>query len=270
MPFSKEDVGKIETAIRVALQSGKLDSWQTTFLTDMQSRFSDYGTRTQLSTKQYAKLYQTIEPFRNNAYRPEIQKARPKRSVTRHRRRLVRTPKFIRLIRYRLRQIQWAVFSLIVIGILMSSLGSIKTVPKDQHASSQQVKQTVFRSVKDFRVVDGDTVHIHGARKSTRLIGFNTPETFEPRCEKGLELGRRATFRLKALLANASSVELRLAACACRPGTHGSDRCNYGRSCGILLIDKQDVGDMLIREGLAARFRCGRTSCPPTPRPWCA
>lgn len=54
------------------------------------------------------------------------------------------------------------------------------------------------------------------------------------------------------------------------PGTEGTSLCNYGRSCGTLRAGGRDVGSILKDEGLAVAFVCGRTSCPPTPRPWCS
>ncbi|KKZ84563.1 hypothetical protein RPHASCH2410_PC01205 (plasmid) [Rhizobium phaseoli Ch24-10] len=41
------------------------------------------------------------------------------------------------------------------------------------------------------------------------------------------------------------------------------------RPFGMLLVDGKDVGSILISEGLAVPFVCGRKSCPPRPRPWC-
>jgi hypothetical protein len=35
-------------------------------------------------------------------------------------------------------------------------------------------------------------------------------------------------------------------AIACRTGTEGTPRCNYGRSCGVLRARGQDVGALLI------------------------
>ena len=119
-----------------------------------------------------------------------------------------------------------------------------------------------------FTVTDGDTIRIFGERKGTRLVGFNTPETFRPSCTKELELGKRATARLKELVAT-SSVEIEKVPCACKPGTQGTDACNFGRSCAKLRVDGRNVGQILISEGLAAPFSCGPTSCPPLPRPWC-
>ena len=51
-------------------------------------------------------------------------------------------------------------------------------------------------------VYDGDTVEILcGADKRTaRLVGFDTPETREPRCAAEAALGKRATERLRELV----------------------------------------------------------------------
>jgi micrococcal nuclease len=38
--------------------------------------------------------------------------------------------------------------------------------------------------------------------------------------------------------------------------------CNYGRACGYLTVDGQDVGDVLIAEHLAHLLACGKYSCP--------
>jgi endonuclease YncB( thermonuclease family) len=119
-----------------------------------------------------------------------------------------------------------------------------------------------------FTVTDGDTIHVRGEAKGTRLVGFNAPETRNARCAQESELGQRATNRLVELVAT-SDLDLVKVPCACKPGTEGTKACNYGRSCGILRADGRDVGQILISEGLAVPFVCGRTSCPRTPRPWC-
>ncbi|WP_245496003.1 thermonuclease family protein [Rhizobium leguminosarum] len=117
-------------------------------------------------------------------------------------------------------------------------------------------------------MTDGDTVHVVGDATGTRLVGFNTPEKFSPQCEYERQLGERASSRLRELVAHGSA-RLTKVACACAPGTEGTKKCNHGRYCGTLLVDGKDVGSILISEGLAVPFVCGRTSCPPTPRPWC-
>jgi endonuclease YncB( thermonuclease family) len=102
-----------------------------------------------------------------------------------------------------------------------------------------------------------------------RLIGFDAAETGDQaRCAYERELGDRATARLRQLIGSAASSELTPVPCACRPGTHGTRECNYGRSCGTLRANGRDVGPVLIAEGLARRYVCGATSCPPR-QSWC-
>jgi micrococcal nuclease len=114
-------------------------------------------------------------------------------------------------------------------------------------------------------VIDGDTVRI--GSETFRLVGFDTPETYRAQCPSERELGNRATFRLRQLVAG-GGLDLERVACSCRVGTEGTPACNYGRSCGVLKARGQDVGLLLIAEGLAHVYVCGHTSCPPR-EPWC-
>ena len=115
-------------------------------------------------------------------------------------------------------------------------------------------------------VLDGDTIRIAG--ETFRLVGFDAPETYRAQCASERELGNRATFRLRQLVAD-GGLDLERVPCSCRSGTEGTPRCNYGRSCGVLRARGQDVGARLIAEGLARAYLCGRTSCP-TRESWCA
>jgi endonuclease YncB( thermonuclease family) len=114
-------------------------------------------------------------------------------------------------------------------------------------------------------VLDGDTIQVAG--ETFRLVGFDAPETYRARCPSERELGNRATLRVRQLVAT-GGVDLERVPCACRIGTEGTPRCNYGRSCGVLKARGQDVGSLLIAEGLARTYVCGRTSCPAR-EPWC-
>jgi endonuclease YncB( thermonuclease family) len=118
------------------------------------------------------------------------------------------------------------------------------------------------------RVIDGDTIRDLAADRTVRLVGFNAPETLNPQCAHEAELGERAKARLKEL-ARSNSLRLTYVRCSCPLGTEGTDACNYGRACGELKADGEDVGSTLMREGLAVSFVCGGTRCPRTPRPWC-
>ena len=107
------------------------------------------------------------------------------------------------------------------------------------------------------QVVDGDTIRVRG--QIVRLVGFNTPESgIDARCEGERNLAARATSRLRALVAG-GGLDLQIVRCSCRPGTEGTQRCNYGRACGVLKARGRDVGATLITEGLARPYVCGHS-----------
>jgi endonuclease YncB( thermonuclease family) len=115
-------------------------------------------------------------------------------------------------------------------------------------------------------VIDGDTVRMNGIHY--RLVGFDTPERGDKaRCDDERRHADAATARLIDLIA-AGDAHLVRVACACRPGEEGTRRCNYGRLCGSLKIAGHDVGQVLIREGLAHPYICGDSSCPRR-QSWC-
>ncbi|QIE44011.1 thermonuclease family protein (plasmid) [Rhodobacteraceae bacterium SC52] len=281
MPFSQDNTDRIKASLQAALASQALSDWQRSFLADMEARFEQYGTRTRLSDKQYAKLKQILAPFdiEKPPSKPQRTRPRPKPVAAKPRparpsSSRPRPPSPLRTIRKARRSMRNAVWiAMVVVAVIGGLVGLFETgglSGSDHVASSQPSRsdQTV-RSTSGFSITDGDTVQIHGASKGTRLVGFNTPETYRPRCDRELALGQQATARLKSLVRNADQVDLQLVACACPPATQGTDACNFGRSCGVLRVDGRDVGDILIAEGLAVAFHCGATSCPRMPRPWC-
>jgi endonuclease YncB( thermonuclease family) len=142
-----------------------------------------------------------------------------------------------------------------MIGRLTLILAFVTSIANAAPLSSGQVE-----------VLDGDTIRAAG--ETFRLVGFDAPETYRARCPSERELGNRATFRLRQLVAS-GGLDLERIACSCPSGTEGTLRCNYGRSCGILRSRGQDVGALLIAEGLARAYFCGRTSCPKR-KAWCS
>ncbi|MGB1216173.1 MAG: thermonuclease family protein [Pikeienuella sp.] len=100
--------------------------------------------------------------------------------------------------------------------------------------------------------IDGDTIAIGEDRY--RLMGFDTPETRFAKCDAERELGNQATRRLESLISAAQSVTLHVEP---RP-----DR--YDRFLAVLEADGQDVGPVLISEGLARPYDGGQR------QGWCA
>ena len=100
-------------------------------------------------------------------------------------------------------------------------------------------------------VVDGDTIWFRGEK--IRLADYNTPETFEAKCDYERELGTRATARFTELL-NAGPFTL----------TPEADRPHdrYGRALFTVTRGGQSLGDVLVAEGLAERWTGRR-------REWC-
>jgi endonuclease YncB( thermonuclease family) len=119
----------------------------------------------------------------------------------------------------------------------------------------------------DIRVLDGDTIEAHG--KTYRLVGFDAPETDRAKCEAERVLGAKAKARMEELVAGAeTTLSLDPVVCSCRTGTQGTKQCNYGRLCGTLRAQGEDVGIVLMRERLARSYVCSATRCPRRQR-WC-
>ncbi|MGO6895416.1 thermonuclease family protein [Rhizobium ruizarguesonis] len=256
----------LKANIRGALVEAALSPWQRSFLSDVLSKLEKYGSRARLSDKQLLKLNEILGGDGTRRH-GAVATSRATRHTRRSR---LRTPSFlsrqIRWSRRRLAREVVVVTLIVMVGLVYSvfETGPVQsfhgTVGKSSHAMGP-VDQA-------FSVTDGDTVHVVGERAGTRLVGYNTPETFSPQCRYERELGGRATARLKELVTS-PGVQLTKVRCACPAGSEGTDACNHGRSCGVLRVNGRDVGQILIGEGLAVPFICEGNHCPRTPRPWC-
>ena len=103
----------------------------------------------------------------------------------------------------------------------------------------------------DIYMIDGDTAKI--ADISYRLVGFDTPETYEPQCDYEKALGDQATRRARELVDRAGVVEL-----VVLPSLD-----HYGRNLARMYVEGRDIGTILINEGLARVYlKGGRQS-------WC-
>ncbi|MFC5585751.1 thermonuclease family protein [Nitratireductor kimnyeongensis] len=101
-------------------------------------------------------------------------------------------------------------------------------------------------------IVDGDTLYVNGEK--IRVTGFNTPELFSPECAYEKKLARRAQRRFQQLV-NSGPFDLRR--------TSLRDEDVYGRKLRSLYRDGKPIGDQLIAEGLAHRWRGFKES-------WCS
>lgn len=101
---------------------------------------------------------------------------------------------------------------------------------------------------RDNCVVDGDTIWLKGEK--IRLAGIDTPELDGARCRQEREMAEAATERLVALLAGGPVV--------IQP--QGKDR--YGRTLAVISVGGDDVGGILVAEGLARPWAGKR-------QPWC-
>jgi endonuclease YncB( thermonuclease family) len=121
---------------------------------------------------------------------------------------------------------------------------SLPKVTRLQTTTPQIIPQKFEPQIpQKFEVVDGDTVDFQSTRY--RLVGFNTPESgTTAQCAAERAMAAKASQRLNQLLASGEPF-LKRVPCACAPGTEGSDRCNYGRLCGVLTVGGEDLGRIL-------------------------
>jgi len=304
--LSEHDIAHFKRRIDDVLQNGRATEWQRQFLSDIRDKMARYGVRTKVSEKQFS-ILKRLTQDQSPPPKPEVvsEAAAPPRQPLQRpvskRAPFVRTPRKRNPFRvrnplrprnpFRLRnpfrprylfqsasgagrdRLMIVIGCILVVGLLASFLGrAIDGVGSvEPQARSGFVANALPQSVKGrvvFTITDGDTIRLSNGTR-VRLIGFNTPEKYEPMCSNEATLGNRASERLRELVGRANSTNVSLFACSCRHGTEGTKKCNYGRSCGKLEVDGRDVGQILISEGLAVPFVCGATGCPPTPRPWC-
>ena len=96
-------------------------------------------------------------------------------------------------------------------------------------------------------VVDGDTFWYRGDK--FRIADINAPEVSHPGCAREAALGKAATGRLVALL-NEGPFSLSL-----DPADPGRDHDRYGRLLRTITRAGASVGGVLVREGLAERWK---------------
>ncbi|WP_025659124.1 thermonuclease family protein [Rhizobium sp. IBUN] len=256
-----ETATNLKRDIEIALRNHHLNDWQRRFLTDILTRIERSGDRFTLTDKQWRKVFEIL------ADRSNVAQFQFRETLPRH----PRSPKYPRskFARRRSHRLTWNDRRFLTAIVVLALIASLQFFSGSKFAAVSSPSSSTRTFVSStFSVTDGDTIHVEGENNGTRLVGYNAPEVFSPRCTFEKELGDRATDRLKELVA-AGPVELTRVSCACEPGTEGTDRCNYGRSCAVLYAGGRNVSNILVGEGLAVPFVCSETKCPQTPRPWC-
>ena len=99
-------------------------------------------------------------------------------------------------------------------------------------------------------VVDGDTVRVFCPGKgflSARLLGFDTPEVYSPKCFSEWWAGTKASWALSKHLWLADGVKIVLS---------GTDR--YNRRLATLFVDGTNISTTMIADGHARRYTGGQ------------
>lgn len=99
------------------------------------------------------------------------------------------------------------------------------------------------------RVIDGDTVTLmcpEEGVESARLLGFDTPEKYPPRCLSEFIAAELASWALRTLIQKADRLRIT---------RDGKDQ--YGRALVRLELDGQDVAGRMVRTGFARVYGGG-------------
>ncbi|WP_331372870.1 thermonuclease family protein [Sinorhizobium chiapasense] len=114
---------------------------------------------------------------------------------------------------------------------------------------------TVPAHAANVNLVDGDTIKLGG--KTIRIVEIDAPETYKPRCELERKLGYETKERLRQLL-DAGDVTYEAT---------GTDR--YGRTLAHVYAGGVNVGEQLMMEGRALRYRPGAMAKAERVSIWC-
>jgi endonuclease YncB( thermonuclease family) len=120
-----------------------------------------------------------------------------------------------------------------------ASVGPVERGPLAPRAAEPRLPEVLRGTSGAAAVIDGDTLRL--GKERFRLHGIDAPES-KQRCGDGWPAGSLATTRLQALTAGRSIV--------CQE----KDRDRYGRIVAICRASGEDLGAILVREGLAWAF----------------
>ena len=136
-----------------------------------------------------------------------------------------------------------AVIALALFGLLI-----LPTLADLVNAAMKPV-ESAEGSCRIVRVTDGDTVTLicpEDGLESARLLGFDTPEKFAPKCLAEFVAAEKASWALRTLIQKADRIRLE---------QDGTDQ--YGRALVRLEVDGVDVARLMIRAGHARAYGGG-------------
>ncbi len=135
-----------------------------------------------------------------------------------------------------------------VIGLALAGLVLVPTIADLVNAAMKPVA-SAEGECRILRVVDGDTLSLicpEEGMQSARLLGFDTPEKYSPKCLGEFLAAERASWHLRALIQGADRLSLT---------QEGTDQ--YGRALVRLELDGVDVARLMIRAGHARQYGGG-------------
>lgn len=139
----------------------------------------------------------------------------------------------------------------VILGWLLLSTPAFENNISQQASGSDLYFQRCGSGIRDYCVVDGDTIWFNGIKM--RIADIDTPEVTKPHCAAEKALGDRAATRLLELV-NAAPFQIQAWP------KHDEDR--YGRKLRVLVRGGRSIGDVLVSEGLARTWIGKR-------QPWC-
>lgn len=135
-----------------------------------------------------------------------------------------------------------------VVGLAVVGLVLVPTIADLVNAAMKPVG-SAEGDCRIIRVTDGDTVTLicpEEGMQSARLLGFDTPEKYSPKCFAEFVAAERAAWALRTLIQRADKLTLR---------REGTDK--YGRALVRLELDGLDAGRAMIRAGHARQYGGG-------------
>ncbi|MCW1919794.1 thermonuclease family protein [Rhodobacter sp. KR11] len=95
------------------------------------------------------------------------------------------------------------------------------------------------------KVTDGDTLHMicDGAKHKVRLLGYDTPEIYSPKCASEKAMGLEATRLMEGLVAAGPVTGVTF---------KGQDR--YGRDLAWVEVAGRDLTEVMLASGLAVVY----------------